>query len=105
MAGERDLFRRALACWGDESQWRMVQEECAELIAAVNRCDRGRCTVYDLAAEVADVEIMVAQARLLLGNSLVDDAKTKALIRLRARVEEAEKKAKDTPRSAAEGGE
>lgn len=52
--------RGAIEAWGTEAQWRMVQEECAELIAAINRLDRGRCSVDDVADEIADVIICLA---------------------------------------------
>mgnify|MGYP006308339775 CR=1 FL=1 len=38
----RELFERATALWGSEAQWRQLQEECGELIAAINRAARGR---------------------------------------------------------------
>jgi hypothetical protein len=77
-----DLFRRALALWGTDSQLGMVQEECAELIAAVSQYKRGRISEERLAEEVADVTIMVAQLRLLLGGGVVDRAVEKKLLRL-----------------------
>lgn len=58
----------ALEKWAAAPQWRMLQEECAELIAAINQYDRGRVTEDRVAEEVADVLIMVAQARVLLGD-------------------------------------
>ena len=39
-----DLPRKAVAVWGSDSQIGMVSEECAELIAALNRWKRGRST-------------------------------------------------------------
>lgn len=63
-----DLLRRAITTYGAESQWRMVQEECGELIAAINHAMRGRPDAQErLMEEVADVFILVEQARLMLG--------------------------------------
>jgi hypothetical protein len=47
---------------------------------------------WQLAEEIADVEIVCAQLRVLVGSDLVDDIKIKKLIRLRERVEIAKKK-------------
>ncbi len=75
--------RRAVQAWGADSQWRQLQEECGELIAAANRLWRGRIGVQDVAEEVADVLVMVYQARLMLG-PLVDKAVERKLTRLEA---------------------
>jgi NTP pyrophosphatase (non-canonical NTP hydrolase) len=47
--------------YGEDSQYRMVQEECAELIVAINhylRCRKGAEAVVE---EIADVQIMLSQ--------------------------------------------
>lgn len=59
--------KSAVAQWGETAQLRQLTEECGELIAAVNQLERGRITDGDLASEVADVFIMLAQARHILG--------------------------------------
>jgi NTP pyrophosphatase (non-canonical NTP hydrolase) len=87
---DADLYRRAFVCWGIAAQWRMLQEECGELIAAVNRCDRGRIEPWALASEIADVEIMLEQARLMLDSDMVERVKAEKLARLRERIEQAE---------------
>jgi NTP pyrophosphatase (non-canonical NTP hydrolase) len=77
----KPLLLRAIAVWGDEPQWRQLQEECAELIAAVNRFTRRReGSEEQLIEELADVEIMLAQARLILGG-LAQDAVDTAIVR------------------------
>jgi len=83
------VLKAAIAKYGKEPQWRQLQEECAELIAAVNRFMRKREAALDnLIEEVADVEIMLKQARLLIGNDdLVDAAVEKKIKRLRERLE------------------
>lgn len=88
--GLRALSLRALGRWGHQSQIDMVLEECGELIAAVNRHRRGRCSLADLAGEVADVEIIIDQLRIILGDGLVDNAKRSKLRRLAARLDEGE---------------
>lgn len=53
--------------YGEDKQLRNLQEECAELIVAVNkmigRCERGR---ERLVEELADTQIMIMQAIYLL---------------------------------------
>jgi NTP pyrophosphatase (non-canonical NTP hydrolase) len=85
----RDVLLSAIERHGKEPQWRQLQEECAELIAAVNRFLRKREGSVDaLIEEIADVEIMVQQARLLVGNdALIDAAVEKKIQRLRERLD------------------
>lgn len=54
--------------YGYEDQSRMLQEECAELIQAVNKLARKptRETIKGLMEEIADVKIMLAQVEYLL---------------------------------------
>ena len=67
------LMEKALDKWGEVSQIGMVVEECAELIVAlqkyVNRTPKSE-TVDNVIDEIADVEIMLAALRVILG---VDD--------------------------------
>lgn len=85
-----ELYARAISLWGANAQIRMLQEECGELVAIVNRFDRKRCGIEDVASEIADVLIMCEQARLITGGSLVDEAMAYKLERLLGRVEIAE---------------
>jgi NTP pyrophosphatase (non-canonical NTP hydrolase) len=56
------LALAALEKWGLEAQLRQLQEECAELIAAVNHLLRGRDgAVFSVAEEMADVRIVLDQ--------------------------------------------
>ena len=80
------VYREAVKQWGQVAQMRMLQEECGELIAAVNQYDRGRITAEHLAEEVADVLIMCEQARVILGADRVDEAKRRKLERLADRL-------------------
>lgn len=88
MKSERELYLECLEKYGTSGQWRQMQEECAELIAKINQVDRGRIPVEALAEEVADVEILVGQARMFLGDELVDAEKARKLARLERRLAE-----------------
>jgi len=66
------LIRAALEQWGIEAQIGKTVEECAELIVAlqkyVNRSPQPG-TVDGILDEIADVEMMLAQMRYILGIS------------------------------------
>ena len=55
--------------FGSENQLRMLQEECAELIVAVSKYFRYN-TTEELIEEGVDVELMLAQLKLLLKSPL-----------------------------------
>ena len=86
---DRAIYQEAISRWGAESQLRMAQEECGELVAAINRFDRGRCGPEAVAEEIADVMITAAQAALIVGEGLVAKKKAEKLERLRGRLAEA----------------
>ncbi len=86
MAERDDLLQQALDRWGASKQMRLLQEECAELTAMVNRFERGRASGLQVAEEVADVLIMCAQARRILGAEVVDKAVARKMARLAERL-------------------
>jgi NTP pyrophosphatase (non-canonical NTP hydrolase) len=83
-----ELYKRALDLWGEEAQIKMAIEECAELIVKLAKLGRNKngSTEADVAEEVADVEIMLSQLRLIFGNDAVELAKKRKLERLLNRV-------------------
>lgn len=88
-----DRIRRtgaaAILKWGTTSQINQVQEECGELVAAINRLRRGRVNAKELAEEVADVIITTEQARQIV-NELggdVEAAIEAKLTRLEGRID------------------
>lgn len=85
-APEKELYKRALQAWGPENQRGMLAEECSELAVAVSHFKRGRIEVDGLCEEIADVEIMIGQMRIMYG-SIVDRIKNNKLSRLEKRLE------------------
>ena len=83
----RQLYQRAIDKWGANLQIDMLMEECAELIAAINRWRRGRTDVAVVAEEIADVEIMLEQMRLLFPEQVIEASKREKLERLADRLE------------------
>lgn len=89
------VLLRALRVFGPERQLRKVAEECAECSAAAIRYldDSTDETVVDhFAEELADVEIMVFQARQIIGDARVDEWKERKAKRLHDRLEVVERK-------------
>lgn len=60
------IFEQAIRTYGKESQRKMVLEEVAELQKEICKLWRGRDNVQAIAEEVADVEIMLDQLKLIL---------------------------------------
>ncbi len=84
---DRELYDDALVVFGRDAQLGMIVEECAELIVAINQWSRGRLAARDVIDELADVEIMIEQARVMFGDSSVNDAKREKLRRLEKRLQ------------------
>jgi len=76
---EVKIMQTALDQWGLNAQVGQTIEECAELIVVlqkyINRTDRPG--VDEILDEIADVEMMLAQMRLILG--IDDDALRKRI--------------------------
>ncbi len=67
---EEELYKRILAKWGLDSQLGMLQEECAELIVAVNKYWRlgNGASEDNLTEELADVQNLVNQLKGIFPN-------------------------------------
>jgi NTP pyrophosphatase (non-canonical NTP hydrolase) len=61
------LSEKALEKWGEDAQINQAIEEMAELTVALNHYRRGRKTKEDVAAEWADVLIMLSQLEVVIG--------------------------------------
>lgn len=62
---DRDIFLTAIKTFGAFEQERVAIEECGELIVAISHKHRGR--PHNIAEEIADVEIMLEQLKLING--------------------------------------
>jgi len=70
-AKDTEVLNQAIEAFGNDSQIGMCIEECGELIAALNRYNRGRIRIKDVAGELADVCIMIEQMKLVFGCSMM----------------------------------
>lgn len=62
-----EIYLRALNQFGISAQQWMIVEEVGELLNAIAKRKRNRCTKADVITELADVHIMVEQMALLYG--------------------------------------
>lgn len=64
---ENEIFKSAVHWWGKEAQTNMMIEEMAELTKAILNERRGRD--HNIAEEMADVRIMLAQMEIIFQNA------------------------------------
>jgi NTP pyrophosphatase (non-canonical NTP hydrolase) len=81
-----NIYQEALKKWGVEAQIRQATEEAAELIVVLNHNWRGRADADLVAAEIADVQIMMEQMAEVFGTEKVVLARREKLERLRERL-------------------
>lgn len=80
------LYRQALEKWGT-AQIIIAFEEMAELQKELSKYLRGRENTTEIAEEIADVEIMLEQMKVLFGiEDIVKDYKNQKLRRLEERL-------------------
>ena len=85
---KKDIYKLAIKTYGMDAQLGMAQEECAELIVAINKLKRDKCTAnhINFCEEVADVEIMLEQMRICFDNILINKIKRQKINRLKKRL-------------------
>lgn len=84
---KKEIYTAVINKNGLEHQFRKLQEELGELIAAVNHHLEGRNNgTAHLHEEFADVEIMMEQLRPFLNNHTLKENKQKKLKRLAKRL-------------------
>lgn len=66
---KNDLIERSVRVFGIPGQFRQFHEEMGELLVAVSHLERKRCTLHDVAVEMADVLQMITALRALFGIS------------------------------------
>jgi len=85
------LTHRAIDAWGLDFQTEMIVEECAELIHAIKKFKRGKISPEALLEEIVDVEIMIAQAKLMYSTKKEHGhMMKKKLMRLKGMLDESE---------------
>lgn len=98
------IMGRAITTWGPETQLTVALEELSELQKEICKCLRGSNNLDALSEEMADVEIMLAQLRMMFGNGeSVEAWKARKLERLDGRIRAAEVERRSTAEPPAVG--
>lgn len=84
-----DIYEKAVNKFGKIPQLIMAMEEMSELIQGLSKDIRGKRDEDNISEEIADVEIMLAQLKIIYQNDVeVEKWKTDKLFRLQAKIEE-----------------
>lgn len=65
---EYEIYEQAVKHYGKLSQLIKAMEECGELIRALARWTTGHADFANVCEEIADVEIMLEQVKIILGD-------------------------------------
>ena len=77
----KSIYKRAMEKWGLGPQLGMLQEECAELIMAVNKVNRRKTGAWEnMIEELADVELMCEQIGTYVGRDKIKAVKAHKLL-------------------------
>lgn len=80
------IYEKALADYGQKNQQSVAIEEMSELTKEIVKNWRGEDNLDHIAEEIADVEIMLEQLKLIYGcNTVVSGWKARKLARLARR--------------------
>lgn len=94
---EAGIFAAAIAKWGNQAQVMMVFEEMSELQKELCKNWRGKDNIEQIADEVADVEIMLDQLKMIYEiKDKVREHRAFKVMRLRKRLEDADCHTSDT---------
>lgn len=88
---KRDLAQSAVDTFGYASQVGMFHEEVGELLSALNKFARGRCSREAVITEIADVQIMCEQMAAIFGCEDVDAERERKFMRLVEKIAENKK--------------
>lgn len=86
---EKQIYKQAIEKWGTDAQILMVFEEMSELQKELCKNWRGKNNAEQIAEEVADVEIVLAQLKMIYGISgTVRQFRDEKLVRLEQRLKD-----------------
>jgi len=83
---ESDVCRRAINQYGILRQMAKAAEEFAEAAAAINRHMATEGSHEEIISELADVEVMCVQMRMILGANAIDQQRAEKVARLNGRL-------------------
>lgn len=91
---QQEILKKAVEHYGKEAQLRQLQEECAELIVAINHYlrDKNEKNKNNLLEEIADISVMFEQLPYILENGddmeRIRTIKREKVARLRKRIKQ-----------------
>lgn len=65
---DKNLYNQAVNTFGTPAQIIIAMEECSELIKELSKTLRGKCNVDNISEEIADVQIMLEQLKIIFNN-------------------------------------
>ena len=84
---QRAICYKAVRTFGEYSQCIKAMEECGELIHALSRTVLDQDADFDnICEEIADLEILMDQMRVIFGDAFIDKWKEKKLKKLEGAV-------------------
>lgn len=82
-----DICRMAVEAYGADAQMTVALEELSELQKEICKAKRGKLNVENISEEIADVEIMLEQLRIMFENAAkVNEWRERKLLRLKVRM-------------------
>jgi NTP pyrophosphatase (non-canonical NTP hydrolase) len=85
---KRMLMKKALDTLGEEFQIMLLVEECGELLQAIGKVYRKKQgSIENIQEEIADVQLMLDQIKLLYDEDEIDRIMDQKLTRLKTRLE------------------
>ncbi len=84
---QNQICKRAVNTYGKTAQLIMAMEEMSELIQALSKDIRGETDIENIAEEIADVEIMLTQLKIIFDcKEQVNSQKFRKISRLEERL-------------------
>lgn len=82
MMNENEIYYRALGTWGYNMQKMVLIEEMAELTKEIIKEKRGKGEWFSVREEIADVQIMLDQMKIIYGKEGCEKHRQDKLMRL-----------------------
>lgn len=93
---EEDILAEAIDSYGCEAQLKMLLEEMSELQKEICKMWRGKDNVEAIADECADLEIMLAQTKMIFGiEQMVKEHRRQKVARLEERLKQYQEERKN----------
>lgn len=81
-----EVYKKAIREYGEYAQLDVAIEEMAELMQAISKFKRGKS--HNVEEEVADVEIMIEQLKIIFDSKKIEQIKREKIDRLEQRLKE-----------------